>query len=342
MEYQISEANTVDTFEDLMSKEVVFRINIRRSPGDRIVEATFRVRFTKMLSLKLSNLLKNDRELMRAIYSSTIDWLEEHLMGKTVQIGDVINYPYELTYAVLEKKDPNIICLPLKEWKAIDLSNAKNHIFISCGQSFTETVLGKKIVHLIEDVTPYDGYFAENQSDNDAIINNIYKKLRRPAACIVVLHDRGQVSDIRIDGVFHRGSVWCEQEIAIIAFQIIFGYKIPLKIYAEKNIKLEGLREVLPKTIYFEADQEVIEDLKAWLPTLPQPPSSAPDNSENIDKYVDKAVDHWKENGQPYGYLKSISLPLCQRLEVYKMAYQRRKSSRPPDLDKVRDELGII
>jgi hypothetical protein len=53
-------------------------------------------------------------------------------------------------------------------------------IFISCGQvTREEKDLGQAIRSLIEEITPFRGYFAENQMDLDGLTSQIFRNLHR-------------------------------------------------------------------------------------------------------------------------------------------------------------------
>jgi len=62
-----------------------------------------------------------------------------------------------------------------------------------------------------------------------------------------------------------RASVWIEQEIAIASFLTHTADRlIPIAAYAQRGIKLEGLREkILFNPHVFDDDREVYSDLEA-------------------------------------------------------------------------------
>lgn len=95
--------------------------------------------------------------------------------------------------------------------------NKKEIVFISCGQRTEEKiVLGKKIVLIVEELTPFSAYFAENVNDLEGLIKSVFSKLNEAVGFIFVMHNRGSVK--AGEEFFVRGSVWIEQEIAIAAF----------------------------------------------------------------------------------------------------------------------------
>jgi hypothetical protein len=142
-------------------------------------------------------------------------------------------------------------------------------IFISCGQ-FTkaERALGREVSKLVDDLTPYDAYFADTQASLAALTENILSKLNQCAGLIAIMHPRGEV--VFQDGSRHiRGSVWIEQEIGIAAF-ITQVLKKPMNVAAfiHQTIKREGMRDQLHlNPVFFEQDRDVLDSLRATLPT---------------------------------------------------------------------------
>src|SRR5216683_2291933 len=147
------------------------------------------------------------------------------------------------------------------------MSNPKKRIFISCGQFLeSEKALGRKAAELVNNLTPFEGYFAENQSDLTGVTESILGKLHDSVGFIAILHHRGTVT--QLDRTITRASVWIEQEIAIAAFmgQIL---KRPLRTlgYYEQGIPLEGVRQfILLNAKPFTTSEEVIRDLEEMLP----------------------------------------------------------------------------
>lgn len=45
------------------------------------------------------------------------------------------------------------------------MSEPRKTVFVSCGQIESEKALGKEADELVRKLTPFEGYFAENQSD---------------------------------------------------------------------------------------------------------------------------------------------------------------------------------
>jgi len=141
----------------------------------------------------------------------------------------------------------------------------KPKIFISCGQrTEDEKALGIKIVELIEELTPFEPYFAEGQTTLEGLTKNIFGALNHAAGFIAVLHHRGVVSP---EGI--RASVWIEQEIAIAAFlQQTLGRDLNVAAYVQPGIIVEGVRaQLLLNPIEFDNNDDVVNHLKRILPT---------------------------------------------------------------------------
>ncbi len=150
------------------------------------------------------------------------------------------------------------------------MSDEKAIVFISCGQrTDDEKELSAAIVQLVEELTPFSPYFAEEQTTLEGLTNNIFGALNRAAGFIAVMHDRGQIAST----AQARASVWVEQEIAISAFlQQTLGRGLHVAAYEQPGIVLEGVRsQLLLNSVVFELNQEVIEHLKKVLPTWTVP-----------------------------------------------------------------------
>ena len=110
--------------------------------------------------------------------------------------------------------------------------------------------------------------FAENQSTVEGLSTHILNALNRSAGFICVMHRRGDVTTP--DGnTVRRGSVWLEQEIAIVAFMgHILGRPLPTFYYSQSGVGLEGIRSVLlmNPSVQFTHESQVLEDLRLALP----------------------------------------------------------------------------
>lgn len=159
--------------------------------------------------------------------------------------------------------------LSCQGWQAAMVPQNKV-VFISCGQvTEEERALGRSIAQLIEQLTPFQAYLAQNQSSLEGLTQNILKALNRCLGLIIVMHPRGKVS-----GVPHhphtRGSVWIEQEIAIAAFLTQVLHKdLRVAAFIHKDIQREGMRDELQlNPVIFENSDQVlahlVEILNRW------------------------------------------------------------------------------
>jgi hypothetical protein len=142
-------------------------------------------------------------------------------------------------------------------------------IFISCGQvTKEEKQLGQAVRDLVEEITPFRGYFAENQMDLDGLTNHIFRNLKRCHGLIAVMHERGKVTGLNRRH-WTRGSVWIEQEIAIAAFMThVLQRPLRVALFTKPGIRLEGAREKLMlNAITFDIESEVLNQLREMLPT---------------------------------------------------------------------------
>jgi hypothetical protein len=152
------------------------------------------------------------------------------------------------------------------------MANRKGTVFISCGQ-FTdaEKALGTRVVELVNELTPFDGYFAEYQTTAEALTKSILGWLYDSVGFIAIMHDRGRVSIP--NGQITRASVWIEQEIAIAALmQQVAGRPLHVRSYIQEGITIEGVRQHIhlnPKI--FRTEQEVLGDLRVVLKDWKEP-----------------------------------------------------------------------
>ncbi len=152
------------------------------------------------------------------------------------------------------------------------MNTEKPLVFVSCGQyAPSERALGNDICGLIRTSRPdLHPYFAQDQSTVDGLSQNILGALHQAAGLVCVMHQRG--------GVFRgsqqvavRGSVWIEQEIAIVTFMNhVLDRRIPVFFYVQKGVSIEGIRTVLhlnPRA-EFTDESEVLDDLRGSLPEM--------------------------------------------------------------------------
>jgi hypothetical protein len=143
-------------------------------------------------------------------------------------------------------------------------------VFISCGQvTEEEKSLGRTIAQLVEDLTPFKAYLAQNQSGLEGLTENILRALNRCVGLIVVMHPRGRVKGMH-GAQFTRGSVWIEQEIAIAAFltQVVHR-KLKVAAFVHKDVQREGMRDQLQlNPVLFETNEQVLisllQILRGW------------------------------------------------------------------------------
>ena len=150
------------------------------------------------------------------------------------------------------------------------MAPTKPFIFISCGQYLPqEKRLGLDIKRAIEDLTPFGGYFAEDQSSANGLVANILERLYNCAGFVVVMHPRGEVKNEQ-DSVHIRGSLWIEQEVAIVSLVQQFVRKdteIKIAAYIHQSIKREGIRDLIQlNAVLFDKDDTILPDLRSKLP----------------------------------------------------------------------------
>src|SRR5574338_524747 len=143
-------------------------------------------------------------------------------------------------------------------------------VFISCGQYAThEKELGKAIAMLVSDLTPYTPFFAENVQSPNGLTAEVLENLDRAIGFICVMHERGTIT--RPDGTtIVRGSVFVEQEIAVVAYrnQVLKRPVKHLAAFAKRGLGLEGMREfIILNALPFDTEEEVLTALRAILPT---------------------------------------------------------------------------
>lgn len=160
-------------------------------------------------------------------------------------------------------------------------------VFISCGQwSDEERNLGKQVSDLVEQLTPYKGYFAQNQTSLKALSENVLRQLYNSVGLIVIMHHRGEIKERGTT----RASVWVEQEVAMATFmEQVLGRPLYVALFVEKGIALEGIRQSiqLNPTVEFTKSEEVIAALREILPTWKTPLYIA---DEERRKMVDSVV----------------------------------------------------
>jgi hypothetical protein len=126
---------------------------------------------------------------------------------------------------------------------------ARKTVFISCRQSTEdERNLGRETSELVNKLTPFEGYFARNQTSLEALSENILTRLYNSVGLIVITHHRGKEGH----GI-NRASVWVEQEVAIATLmQQVLHRSLHPRLFTERGITLEGLRKYAQRRYYIE------------------------------------------------------------------------------------------
>ncbi len=187
-------------------------------------------------------------------------------------------------------------------------------LFVRCGQSSDlERKLGSDICELVRTLLPdIEPYFAQNQSTVDGLSNHILKALYRCAGFICVMHKRGelQTPDERI---ITRGSVWVEQEVAIVALmRHVLNRSIPVLFYKETGVSIEGIRSVLLMNpqVEFERESQVLDHLRRALPGMRLEPYADYDLVA-VPDYTETGV-----RGDRHEYMFSVNVKNVGRQKV--------------------------
>ncbi len=176
---------------------------------------------------------------------------------------------------------------------------ARKTIFISCGQyTDEERELGKRVCSLVEECTPFHGYFAQNQTTLQALSENVLRRLYESVGLIVIMHHRG-----KIEGqTTIRASVWIEQEVAMATLmEQVLGRPLHVALFVQGGIAIEGIRQQIQlNPIQFTNSDEVVAHLRETLPTWKEPRYIGDDERQKI---VDSVMLSIKtENGHQRNY----------------------------------------
>jgi hypothetical protein len=150
------------------------------------------------------------------------------------------------------------------------MAESRKTVFISCGQyAPEERELGKQVCEMVEKYTPFEGYFAENQTTLKALSENILRRLYESVGLIVIMHHRGKIEDRDIT----RASVWIEQEVAIATLmEQILRRPLHVALFVQRGTAIEGIRQQLQlNAVPFTTGEEVIARLHEQLPTWTEP-----------------------------------------------------------------------
>lgn len=188
------------------------------------------------------------------------------------------------------------------------MSSPRPLIFVSCGQyTAAEKKLGTDICALLSELRPdLEACFAEDQSTAEGLSAHVLRALHKAAGFICVMHARGE-SQLPDGKTRTRGSVWVEQEFAIIAFaQNILGRTIPILFYKHADVGLEGIRSVLLANarLEFQDDQVVLGDLRTALPEM----TFLPFHEYELEpRWVRKTVNHGN-SGERHDYTLTVDV----------------------------------
>lgn len=171
------------------------------------------------------------------------------------------------------------------------MSEPRKTVFISCGQySEEERSLGKRVAELVRQSTPFDGYFAENQTTLATLTENVLRRLYDSVGLIIIMHHRGTVETPTRK--LTRASVWIEQEVAVATLmQQILGRPLHAVLFVKRGIAIEGIRQQLQlNAVEFVEGDEVIAKLKEILPSWKVPLYLGEDERRAMVDAVDLSV----------------------------------------------------
>jgi len=162
-------------------------------------------------------------------------------------------------------------------------------VFISCGQhAQEERELGKRVCELVDECTPFKGYFAENQTTLKALSENVLSRLYESVGLIVIMHHRGKVESRDLI----RASVWIEQEVAMATLmEQVLHRPLHVALFVERGIAIEGIRQQLQlNPTEFTTGDQVIARLREMLPTWTKPLYIGDDELRALADSVDLSI----------------------------------------------------
>ena len=174
---------------------------------------------------------------------------------------------------------------------------ANKRILVSCGQEPDKEIrLGRDIINVIGNHKGMGGFFSQHVHSPADLNSAVFGALKTCDGFFAVMHKRGGIT-YRNYPVTHRSSVWIQQEIAIIAYRsFLQGCHVPIRLYQEKGILLEGLMNTsIVNPILFERDEEVLEGVSKWLtgPDFEEHPVLARRESLFRRRTQDLTEHHW-------------------------------------------------
>ena len=106
-------------------------------------------------------------------------------------------------------------------------------IYISCGR-FTdeEKELGKRVCELVTKSTPFEGYFAQNQTTLKTLSEKVLRRLYESVGLIAIMHHRGKIEGHNVI----RASVWIGQEIAMATLmEQVLGRPVHVALFVQDS-----------------------------------------------------------------------------------------------------------
>src|SRR6266436_1368149 len=162
-------------------------------------------------------------------------------------------------------------------------------VFISCGQyTEEEKELGKQACELVKTLTPFDGYFAQNQTTLKALSENVLRRLYESVGLIVIMHHRGKIEGRDIT----RASVWIEQEVAMATLmEQGLGRPLHVALFVQRGIAIERIRQQIQlNPVEFTDSKEVIAKLQEILPTWKEPRYMGDEERQALVDSVDLSI----------------------------------------------------
>lgn len=143
-------------------------------------------------------------------------------------------------------------------------------IFISCGQRTDgEKALGALLKSAVDGTLGFQAYFADSVHDLDSLTHHVFDGLHRCAGAIVVLQNRGLVTETGGAAWGHRSSVWVNQEVAILAYrQFIESTKVSILAFIEAGVRLEGaMTSLIVNPQPLPPSAAIVSSVISWLAT---------------------------------------------------------------------------
>jgi hypothetical protein len=143
----------------------------------------------------------------------------------------------------------------------------KKLVFVSCGQETSEErTLGKQICASIDQSPRARSFYAQLVHSPGDLNAEVFSALSKCDAFLAVMHERGAVK-YRDHPRIWRGSVWIQQEIAILCYRMFLQKRaLPIRVYAQEGIFLEGvMKTAIVNPVPFKTPADVLSGVSAWL-----------------------------------------------------------------------------